>query len=77
MRSDGYVDFRTTGRDIRLEDRGQGAPPVLDWTVGQHLVDAVVRGDRCTNGRRFWHDAHFVAFAGDELLYGRPVDDRY
>ena len=45
MRSDGYVDFRQTGRDIRLKIE-VGAPPVLDWTVGQHLVDAVARGDR-------------------------------
>ena len=45
VRSDGYVDFRTTGRDIRLKIE-VGAPPVLDWTVGQHLVDAVARGDR-------------------------------
>ena len=45
VRADGYVDFRTTGRDIRLKIE-VGAQPVLDWTVGQHLVDAVARGDR-------------------------------
>jgi hypothetical protein len=57
VRSDGYVDFRTTGRDIRL--RIDLATPagmiingvasdgtVLPVTVGQHLVDAVPRGDR-------------------------------
>jgi hypothetical protein len=45
VRSDGYVDFRTTGRDIRLKIE-VGAVPVLPVTVGQHLVDAVPRGDR-------------------------------
>jgi hypothetical protein len=45
VRSDGYVDFRTTGRDIRLKIE-VGAIPVLPFTVGQHLVDAVARGDR-------------------------------
>ena len=57
VRQDGYVDFRTTGRDIRLRIE-LAAPPgviiggvasdgaVLPVTVGQHLVDAVPRGDR-------------------------------
>ena len=45
VRSDGYVDFRTTGRDIRLrfDVLGPAVPPI---TVGQHLIDAVIRGDR-------------------------------
>lgn len=59
--SNGYVDFRTTGRDIRLridltipagvtigaganQITGNGA--VLPVTLGQHLIDAVPRGDR-------------------------------
>lgn len=51
VRPDGYVDFRTTGRDIRLRIEigalsGQAVPPVLPVTVGQHLIDSVVRGDR-------------------------------
>jgi hypothetical protein len=45
VRDDGYVDFRTTGRDIRLKIE-VASPPVLTFTVGQHLVDAVARGDR-------------------------------
>ena len=45
VRPDGYVDFRTTGRDIRLRLDIAGMP-VLPVTVGQHLVDAVPRGDR-------------------------------
>lgn len=44
-RSDGYVDFRTTGRDIRL--RIDVATPIIQpFTLGQHLIDAVPRGDR-------------------------------
>ena len=44
-RADGYVDFRATGRDIRL--RIDMATPVIQpFTLGQHLIDAVVRGDR-------------------------------
>jgi hypothetical protein len=45
VRGDGYVDFRTTGRDIRLRI-DVAATPVLAFTLGQHLVDAVPRGDR-------------------------------
>jgi hypothetical protein len=45
VRTDGYVDFRTTGRDIRLRITLAG-PQVLPVTVGQHLVDSVPRGDR-------------------------------
>jgi hypothetical protein len=45
LRSDGYVDFRTTGRDIRL--RFQVAGPLVGViTLGQHLIDGVSRGDR-------------------------------
>lgn len=45
VRPDGFVDFRTTGRDIRL--RIDMASPVVElFTLGQHSIDAVVRGDR-------------------------------
>ena len=45
VRQDGFVDFRTTGRDIRLRfDIVTPSVPLL--TVGMHLVDAVPRGDR-------------------------------
>ena len=40
--SDGYVDFRTTGRDIRL--RIEVAARHQPFTVGQHLVDALLAG---------------------------------
>ena len=44
-RSDGYVDFRATGRDLRL--RIDVASSVIQsFTLGQHLIDAVPRGDR-------------------------------
>jgi hypothetical protein len=43
--SNGYVDLRTTGRDIRLRIALAG-PLVNAVTVGQHLIDAVPRGDR-------------------------------
>ena len=45
VRSDGFVDFRTTGRDVRLRIELAG-PQVLPVTVGQHLIDSVPRGDR-------------------------------
>jgi hypothetical protein len=57
VRSNGYVDFRTTGRDMRLRI-DLAAPPgmiiggvasdgsVYPVTVGAHLIDAVPRGDR-------------------------------
>ena len=45
VRPNGFVDFRTTGRDIRLRI-GLNGPAVLPVTVGQHLIDAVPRGDR-------------------------------
>ena len=45
VRSDGFVDFRTTGRDIRLKIE-VNAVPVFPFTVGNHLVDAVPRSDR-------------------------------
>jgi hypothetical protein len=45
VRSDGYVDFRQTGRDIRL--RIDVASAVIQpFTIGQCLIDAVARGDR-------------------------------
>ena len=45
VRSDGYVDFRVTGRDIRL--RIDVASYVIQpFTLGAHMIDAVVRGDR-------------------------------
>ena len=60
VRADGYVDMRTTGRDIRLRiDLAAPAGVIIDKvnniqsdgsvrpvTVGQHLFDAVPRGDR-------------------------------
>ena len=57
VRSNGYVDFRTTGRDMRLRiDLAIPAGQIIDGiasdggvypvTVGQHLIDAVPRGDR-------------------------------
>jgi hypothetical protein len=45
VRPDGYVDFRVTGRDVRLRIALAG-PQVLPVTVGQHLIDSVARGDR-------------------------------
>jgi len=60
VRPNGYVDFRVTGRDIRLRiDLAAPAGFIIDpvnnvqsdgsvrpVTVGQHLIDAVPRGDR-------------------------------
>jgi hypothetical protein len=45
VRPNGYVDFRTTGRDIRLRIELAG-PQVNSVSVGQHLIDGVARGDR-------------------------------
>jgi hypothetical protein len=45
VRLDGYVDFRITGRDLRLRI-DMGSASVLPFTLGQHLIDAVPRGDR-------------------------------
>jgi hypothetical protein len=45
VRPDGYLDLRTTGRDIRLKIELAG-PIVNPVTVGQHLFDGVPRGDR-------------------------------
>lgn len=44
IRPDGFVDFRTTARDIRLRwaVRGPSVPP---FTLGQHLIDIAQRGD--------------------------------
>ena len=44
-RTDGYVDFRVTGRDIRLRI-DVGSAVIQPFTLGQHLIDAVPRGDR-------------------------------
>lgn len=41
----GYVDFRTTGRDFRLRISSAN-PEVTPYTLGQHLIDIVPRGDR-------------------------------
>ena len=47
IRSDGYVDLRTTGRDIRLRiDLATATSGVFPVTLGQHLIDVAVRGDR-------------------------------
>ena len=44
VRDDGFVDFRVTGRDIRLRiDVGAVIQP---FTIGQHLINSVARGDR-------------------------------
>jgi|HubBroStandDraft_6_1064221.scaffolds.fasta_scaffold12063_2 hypothetical protein len=43
--SNGFVDFRVTGRDVRLRIALVG-PQVNPVTVGQHLIDSVQRGDR-------------------------------
>ena len=45
VRSDGYVDFRQTGRDIRLRI-DMASPVIQPFTLGAHLIDAVPRGDR-------------------------------
>ena len=44
MRPDGFVDFRVTGRDVRL--RIDVGPTIQPFTLGQHLIDFVARGDR-------------------------------
>jgi hypothetical protein len=46
VRPNGYVDFRTTGRDIRLRFSILDPGNVPQVTVGQHQLDVVVRGDR-------------------------------
>ena len=57
VRSNGYVDFRVTGRDVRLRiDLAVPAGQIINGvasdgtvypvTLGQHLIDAVPRGDR-------------------------------
>lgn len=45
VRNDGYVDFRTTGRDVRLR-LDVASTTIQPFTLGQHLIDAVARGDR-------------------------------
>ena len=44
VRNNGYVDLRTTGRDVRL--RIDVGPIIQPFTIGAHLIDVVVRGDR-------------------------------
>ncbi|HEY1878306.1 MAG TPA: hypothetical protein VGG68_00085 [Caulobacteraceae bacterium] len=45
IRPDGFVDFRTTARDIRLRCAVIG-PAVPAFTLGQHLIDVAQRGQR-------------------------------
>jgi hypothetical protein len=45
VRTDGYIDFRTTARDMRLRCSVKG-PQVTPFTLGAHLVDVAQRGDR-------------------------------
>lgn len=45
VRPDGYVDFRVTGRDIRLRI-DVASSIVQPFTLGQHLFDVTARGDR-------------------------------
>ena len=45
IRPDGYVDARFTGRGMRMRLSCVG-PKISAFTVGQHLVDFAVRGDR-------------------------------
>jgi hypothetical protein len=45
VRSDGYVDLRVTGRDVRLR-LDMATPVIQPFTLGQHLIDSVPRGDR-------------------------------
>jgi hypothetical protein len=44
IRPDGYLDLRTTGRDIRMRCSVVG-PEVTRFTLGQHLIDVAQRGD--------------------------------
>lgn len=41
----GYVNFRTTGRDIRLRV-DLPTPMIVPFTIGQNQIDVVIRGDR-------------------------------
>jgi hypothetical protein len=45
IRPDGYVDTRVTGRDIRFRFESIG-PMINPFTLGAHMVDISVRGDR-------------------------------
>jgi hypothetical protein len=45
IRTDGYVDFRTTARDMRLRWSVKG-PAVPQFTLGAHLIDVAQRGER-------------------------------
>jgi hypothetical protein len=45
VRPNGFVDFRTTGRDVRMRiDLPAGV--LMPFTIGQHMIDITVRGDR-------------------------------
>jgi hypothetical protein len=45
IRPDGFVDFRTTARDMRLRCAVKG-PTVPPFTLGQSLIDVAQRGQR-------------------------------
>jgi hypothetical protein len=45
IRPDGFVDFRTTARDMRLRCSVR-ANPVTPFTIGQSLIDVAQRGQR-------------------------------
>jgi hypothetical protein len=45
LRPDGYLDVRVTGRGIRMKISTVGTD-IQPFTVGQHLFDFAVRGDR-------------------------------
>jgi hypothetical protein len=45
LRPNGYVDFRTTGRDVRLRI-DLPTSIVVPFTLGQNQIDITVRGDR-------------------------------
>ena len=45
IRDDGYVDARSTGRALRMRISVPG-PNVQPFTLGQHLIDFALRGDR-------------------------------
>jgi hypothetical protein len=45
IRPDGFVDFRTTARDMRLRCAVR-ANPVTPFTIGQSLIDVAQRGQR-------------------------------
>jgi hypothetical protein len=46
IRPDGYVDTRLTARGIRMRISTINQTIINPFTVGQHLVDFAIRGDR-------------------------------